>query len=92
MLSGQGRINYVVELGQLAAPCRFGFLHEEMIRDQLIEKTTSSKLREQLLLEPDTLTLLRDVDLGNQMEIAVKEAISMLCVMNGNEASVKYKN
>ncbi|KAJ8018291.1 hypothetical protein HOLleu_43793 [Holothuria leucospilota] len=47
-----------------------------MIRDQLVEKTTSTKLRERLLLEKD-LTLTKAITLARNMEQALREASSM---------------
>ena len=51
------RLDYVFDLRELAATCKFGVLHDEMIRDQLIEKTAFVKARDRLLEEMEDLTL-----------------------------------
>ena len=71
---GETVLQYVASLKELASTCNFGELHEEMIRDQLIEKTCTPRIRERLLMEPDTLTLDRTVTLAGQIEAAIREA------------------
>ena len=46
----------MTNLKELARMCDYGALHEQIIRDQLIEGTSCHKTRERLLLEPDNLT------------------------------------
>ena len=48
---------YITALHELVANCNFGQLSDELIRDQLIEKTNNPRVRERLLMKPDTLTL-----------------------------------
>ncbi|XP_071954180.1 uncharacterized protein [Antedon mediterranea] len=63
---------YVRELRQLSISCNFGVIADEMIRDQLVEKTNSSRIRERLLLEPE-LTLNTAIEIARQCEHAAKE-------------------
>ena len=55
--AGESVIQFVAALRELATFCSFGGLCEEMIRDQLIEKTSVNRIRERLLMEPDSLTV-----------------------------------
>ncbi len=64
----------MLALTELASTCKFGFLTDELIRDQLIEKTTVQRIRERFLMEPDTLPLERAVTLSAQIEEAIAEA------------------
>ena len=48
--------NYIASLRELAKTCDFGTFMDQMIRDQIVEKTNSPKVRERLLMEKD-LTL-----------------------------------
>jgi hypothetical protein len=65
---------YVQDLQQLAADCAFKDLTNEMVRDQLIEKTCVPRIRERLLMEPDDLTLQKSLRIAVQIETAMKEA------------------
>uniref|UniRef100_A0A8C1KE11 Uncharacterized protein n=1 Tax=Cyprinus carpio TaxID=7962 RepID=A0A8C1KE11_CYPCA len=49
--AGETTDQYVAALRELAATCEFGAMEEEMICDQMVEKTNSSRIRERLLLE-----------------------------------------
>lgn len=69
-LSGETAQQYVANLRALASTCKFGPLQDEMIRDQLIEHTNNTKVRETLLLEPDDLTLSRAMTIALQVESA----------------------
>ena len=51
---GESIKQIVSALRQLTTNCRFGDLHDQMLCDQIIEKTTSADIREKLLMEPDT--------------------------------------
>ncbi len=55
-----------------AEPCKFGALRDELIRDQLIEKTNSARVRERLLMEDDRLTLDKAFTLALQIEEATQ--------------------
>lgn len=58
---------YIAVLHDLAVPCAFGEMKDEMIRDQLIEHAHQCQIRDRLLLEDD-LTLQRAVTLACQVE------------------------
>ncbi|XP_070537506.1 uncharacterized protein [Ptychodera flava] len=71
---GESTASYVATLKELVAQCNFGSLADEMVRDQLIEKTNSTRVRERLLMEPDTLTLEKAVTLAEQIESALADS------------------
>ena len=71
---GESIKQFVSALRQLATNCRFGDLHDQMLRDQIIEKMTSADIREKLLMESDTLQLSRAVQIACQIETAKREA------------------
>lgn len=70
---GETAADYVTALRSLVGACNFGDLADDMIRDQLIEKTTSGYLRERLLLE-ESLTLSRALTIAKQHDVATNEA------------------
>lgn len=53
--------------------CAFGDKEDEMLRDQIVEKVYSSRIREHLLLEAD-LTLDRAIQIAIQVENSVANA------------------
>ncbi|KAL0172251.1 hypothetical protein M9458_032562, partial [Cirrhinus mrigala] len=65
--------DYVVALRELSIHCNFGDRTDEMIRDQLVEKASSARIRERLLLQPQ-LTLTDAMLLAGQTETAVEHA------------------
>ena len=65
---------YVAALWELAATCRFGVMHDELIQDQLIEKTLHSRIRKRLLMEKDTITCDETVTLAAYVKEAIAEA------------------
>ena len=67
---------YANVLRGLASRCKFGTLMEEMVRDQIIEKTKMPRLRERLLIESD-LTLEKTLVLAAQSEAATLQAREM---------------
>ena len=73
---GESVREYVTALHEFVANCNFGQLSDELIRDQLIEKTNNSRVRERLLMEPDTLTLEKAITLTSRIEVAVSESLS----------------
>ena len=75
---GESVREYVASLRQLARKCKFGEMEEEMVRDQLIERTNNVKVREKLLMESGTLSLANIVELACQVEIAVEEVRQMM--------------
>lgn len=65
--------DYISALRELALNCEFGNFRDEFIRDQLVEKTTSDRIRERLLIEP-ALTLQTALTIARQIESAVRDA------------------
>ena len=57
----------------MAKTCSFGALCDEMIRDQIVEKISSSKIRERLLMEKD-LNLEKTMQIARRIEGAVRES------------------
>ena len=72
--AGESVIQFVAALRELATFCSFGGLCKEMIRDQLVEKTRVNRIRERLLMEPDSLTVDRTIQLALQVETVMLEA------------------
>ena len=64
--------DYVTRLKTLAATCEFPN-KEEMIRDQVVDKCYSAKLRRRLLQEP-SLTLDKVISIGRALEVACEQA------------------
>ena len=58
---------------ELATKCNFGSLQDEMIRDQIIEKTCVRRIRERLLLK-EKRTLEKAISLGQSIESAMRES------------------
>ncbi|KAF7641246.1 hypothetical protein LDENG_00287880 [Lucifuga dentata] len=75
--AGETTDQYVAALKELITTCEFGTMEEEMIRDQLVEKTNSSHIRERLLLEVP-LTLTKAMTIAQHIETAVAEAKAMV--------------
>uniref|UniRef100_A0A8C1GVZ8 Uncharacterized protein n=1 Tax=Cyprinus carpio TaxID=7962 RepID=A0A8C1GVZ8_CYPCA len=73
---GEPIMQYVAALLELLVNCEFGALADDMMRDQIVEKTCSPRIRECLLLETD-LTLQKAVTIAGQIESAVAEAKAM---------------
>ncbi|XP_071943706.1 uncharacterized protein [Antedon mediterranea] len=63
---------FVLALKHLASTCQFAGLHDDMIRDQIVEKTNSTRVRERLLMEKD-LTLTKAIQIAERVEAAEKE-------------------
>ena len=68
---------YITTLHELLANCNFGQLSGELICDQLIEKSSNPRVRERLLMEPDTITLEKAIALTSRIEVAVTECLSI---------------
>ncbi|KAH0623865.1 hypothetical protein JD844_007036 [Phrynosoma platyrhinos] len=79
-LPGETFLNFASALWDLASGCDFGPLQEELVLDQLIERADDSQIRETLLLQIDSLTLAKAVEMGTQMEEAFKMASSRISV------------
>ncbi|KAL7856478.1 hypothetical protein SRHO_G00153770 [Serrasalmus rhombeus] len=75
---GESVVQFVAAPRGLLVHCDFGTLADDMIRDQLVEKTCNSRIRERLLLETD-LTLQKAITIAGQMESAATEAKAMTC-------------
>ncbi|KAF7651387.1 hypothetical protein LDENG_00111640 [Lucifuga dentata] len=73
---GETTDQYVAALKERITTCEFGTIEEEMIQDQLVEKTNSSRIRECLLLEVP-LTLTTALTIAQRIETAVAEAKAM---------------
>ena len=64
--------DYIAALRELATTCGFDGHTDEMIRDQLIEHASCSKVRERLIMQTDaTLTLDKAARLACQVEAAI---------------------
>uniref|UniRef100_A0A671U193 Retrotransposon gag domain-containing protein n=1 Tax=Sparus aurata TaxID=8175 RepID=A0A671U193_SPAAU len=71
---------YVAALKALAAPCGFGAMESELIRDQPIANAHLCAVRDKLLLEED-LTLDKALTIACQVEAAVKNATLLSSAM-----------
>ncbi|KFD60723.1 hypothetical protein M514_27079 [Trichuris suis] len=78
--------HYIVSLRELVSLCAFGPLEDEMIRDQLVEGTSSSSIRERLLSLCE-LTLETALTVARQMESAKKDAV----IISTPEANVSVQ-
>ncbi|XP_006821806.1 uncharacterized protein LOC102801680 [Saccoglossus kowalevskii] len=91
---GESISSYAATLNEHAAKCNFGTLTDEMIRDQLIEKTHTPRIRERLLMEPDTLTLHKATTLAEQIENSLSDShviASDTVSLEPNPVKVKLK-
>ena len=75
-LPGEGVDSYITSLRELIVTCEYGTMADEMIRDQLVEKTNSCRVRDRLLLVRN-LTLTKAIEVARQTEQAIKEAKSL---------------
>ncbi|PAA56643.1 hypothetical protein BOX15_Mlig004385g26 [Macrostomum lignano] len=71
---GESIGDYVMALRELATNCKFGTFHDEIIRDQLVEKTCVPRIRERLLMEEDDLTLDDAIKKAERIEAAIRDA------------------
>ena len=71
--SGETFDAWYSELKSLVANCNYRDLESEMLRDQIVEKTASSRVRERLLMEKD-LTLDIAITVARQIEQAIKDS------------------
>ncbi|XP_040075205.1 uncharacterized protein LOC120847486 [Ixodes scapularis] len=60
-------------LRKLASSCDYGDGFDNVIRDQLLDGTTSRQIRKRLLYEGSTLTLQRTLDIGRHIEQIQRE-------------------
>ena len=75
--AGESTAQWVSVLRQLAASCDYGSRTEEFIRDQVVERTSSNKLRQRLLMEGSGLTLQTTLTIADTQESAEREAQAM---------------
>ena len=87
-LPGESTLQYVAALRELRVNCDFGALADDMIRDQIIEKTTTPRIRERLLLETN-LTLAKAINIASLIENALAEAKNMT---GGTDTAVQAIN
>ena len=73
-LDAEDILGYVTELRQLASRCGFGASVEELIRYRLLAGCRVDRIREKLLLEPDTLTLADALKIAQSVERALQES------------------
>ncbi|XP_061103089.1 uncharacterized protein LOC133131697 isoform X1 [Conger conger] len=73
---GESILHYVAALRELVSTCELGTVADDMIRDQLVEKTNSSRIRESLLLESE-LTLQKAITLASHIETVLADAQAM---------------
>ena len=71
--NGASTEQYIASLREMVVTWEFGELADEMIRDQLIEKTNSPRIRELLLLEME-LALQKALTMAIQIESAIAGA------------------
>ncbi|KAJ8015112.1 hypothetical protein DPEC_G00022770 [Dallia pectoralis] len=69
---GESARQLVADLKALAQRCNFGVMRDELIRDQLIEKTSNPRVQEELLLKDATLSLEDALTLALQVETATQ--------------------
>lgn len=62
---GEKLDEHMAALRVLTADCNFGSFNDEMLRDQLVSKTTNNNLRDLLLCEGSSLTLSQSITLAN---------------------------
>ena len=74
---GESIMHYVAALRELPSRCEFGAMADEMIRDQLVEKTNSNRIRECLLLENE-LTLQKAITLASHIQSVLADEQAMV--------------
>lgn len=72
---GESVADFLCNLRELASKADFrNYTEDQAILDQFISHTTSSHIRERLLLEGDALTLQKAVEMSQKLESAEKES------------------
>lgn len=89
--TGETTDQYIAAVRELATTCEFADMEDEMICDQLIEKTNSTRIRERLLLEVP-LDLKKAVTVARQIEIATAEAKAMMASSDNSVKAVQQHN
>ncbi|CAN8020910.1 unnamed protein product, partial [Ixodes persulcatus] len=73
-LSGEPAADFALALRELSASCNFAAHADENMCDQFVAGVTCARLRERLLLEGDTLTFDRAVEIEQLREQAARES------------------
>ncbi|CAN7995009.1 unnamed protein product, partial [Ixodes pacificus] len=73
-LSGEPAADFALALRELSASCNFAAQADENMCDQFVAGVTCPRLRERLLLEGDTLTFDRAVEIAQLREQAARES------------------
>ncbi|XP_072169474.1 uncharacterized protein [Diadema setosum] len=79
---------FVAALTDLVSTCNFESFCDELVRDQLSEKTANPRIRECLLMEDDKLELKRALDLAIQVEAAMNDAFCKVLKTHANAPPV----
>lgn len=80
---------YITALRELVVTCAYDGLTNDMIRDQLVEKTNSHRIRDRLLMAKQ-LTLNKAIEIARHTEQAIKEAKSLTEGEATTQASVQF--
>ena len=72
--TGEDILSYVTELRRLASYCKFGAVEHENVRDRLVAGCLDEKIRDRLILEPETLSLDNATVLAQNIERATSES------------------
>ena len=70
---GESFSQFISALRELAKTCDYGDKHDEMLRDQIIEKTNSNKVRDRLLMEKE-LDLSKAITIARRIEDALSDS------------------
>lgn len=81
----EGVEDFITGLRGLAITCNYGSTLDESLRDQLVERASSFKVRERLLLEGSALTLDKAIRIATQVEKCQRE----VQLMSGDSACVQ---
>ena len=73
---GETTAQWVSALRQMASTCDYLDRTDELVRDRVVERTSSSRLRQRLLMEPD-LSLTKCLTIAESVESAEMEAQAM---------------
>ncbi|KAJ1209816.1 hypothetical protein NDU88_005188 [Pleurodeles waltl] len=91
--------DYVAELKKLAIDCKFGILHEDLIRDQLVMHARNQSIQERLWINgdaplEDVLAIIRKAEISGrcatELKSSDKEDCSVLKI-NNRKSTSNYK-
>ena len=71
--NGESMEQYIASLREMLVTCEFGEPADKMIRDRLVERTNSPRMRRRLLLQME-LTLQKVRTMARQIDSAMAEA------------------